>query len=350
MVILFVLLTIICLWNNRISNFHEDYMSPKATNAIKGIFAVIILYSHLNGYIMLSDDMADSSFRMILGHIGQLMVAPYLFYSGYGISESMKRKSDYFESYPKKRILKTLVHFDLAVLCYLLLMTVIGTYYPAVNYITCWIGWDSIGNSNWFIFDILALYCIVYIAHCFIHYNKVKNYLGGVTIVTTLLCVPLWIALFFAGKGSWWIDTVITFPLGMWFSLLKDNIENVLRVPQKGTSVMILLVLFFIVWHFIKGNDVFGISASIFCISLVVLSSRIKFDNKILQLLGNQSFAIYIMQRLPMNLYQSLGLNDNPYIFTLVSIPSVLMVSWLFNLLLNKIDLILFNHRIICQK
>lgn len=143
-------------------------MSPKSTNAIKGIFAVIILFSHMKGYISLADKPADSSYAIVLGHIGQLMVAPYLFYSGYGILESIKRRAYYFETYPRKRLLKTLVHFDLAVLCYLMLMTTIGTYYPTVNYVTCWIGWESIGNSNWFIFDILALYCIVYFANCLI--------------------------------------------------------------------------------------------------------------------------------------------------------------------------------------
>lgn len=179
MIILFTCLILVCIWNIRFSNFHEDYMSPRATNAIKGIFAVVILFSHMKGYITLSDNPADGSFAMILSHIGQLMVAPYLFYSGYGILESMKRKADYFDTYPRKRLLKTLVHFDLAVLCYLVLMTTIGTYYPNVNYVTCWIGWESIGNSNWFIFDILALYCIVYFAHCLICKYNVKRYLGG---------------------------------------------------------------------------------------------------------------------------------------------------------------------------
>lgn len=338
MVILFVCLVIVSIWNIRFSNFHEDYMSPKATNAIKGIFAVVILFSHMKGYITLSDNPADGSFAIILSHIGQLMVAPYLFYSGYGILESMKRKADYFETYPRKRLLKTLVHFDLAVLCYLVLMTAIGTYYPVLNYITCWIGWESIGNSNWFIFDILALYCIVYFAHCLIRKYNIKRYLGGVTLVTTILSVLLWISLLFAGKGGWWIDTIISFPLGMWFSLYKEKTEVILHDKTKGVLVIMLLIFLFIGWHFTLGNDVFGFCACIFCHALVVLSSRIKLDNTILQWLGTQSFAIYIMQRFPMNLLKYLGFNDNPYIFAMLSIPSVLLIAWLFNKVLKKID------------
>lgn len=180
MIVLLLILGVICLWNIKFSNYHEDYISPKNTNAIKGIFAVIILFSHMKGYITLNDTLADYSFSMILSHIGQLMVVMYLFYSGFGIVESMKRKPDYFETYPKKRILKTLLHFDLAVLFFLLLSIIINAKYSAIDYITCWIGWGSIGNSNWFIFDILALYSIVYLAHSLMRNCKHENtYMGG---------------------------------------------------------------------------------------------------------------------------------------------------------------------------
>lgn len=60
----------------------------------------------MKGYITLSDDYCDRWFYDILIYIGQLMVAPYLFYSGYGIMESLNRKSDYMRTYPKKRNIK----------------------------------------------------------------------------------------------------------------------------------------------------------------------------------------------------------------------------------------------------
>ena len=164
MVLLFVILFLLCVYGLKCSSFHEDYISPKSSNAVKGIFAVIILYSHMRGYIVLGESFWDKSFEIILKHIGQLMVAMYLFYSGFGIMESVKRKPGYIQHFPRKRILKTLIHFDIAVACYLLLNLLLGTAYPFSDYLLCWIGWESIGNSNWFICVILLLYCITYLA------------------------------------------------------------------------------------------------------------------------------------------------------------------------------------------
>lgn len=339
MVVLFLVLGVICLWNFKLSNFHEDYITPKSTNAIKGIFAVIILFSHMNGYIFLNNTFADNSFSLILYHIGQLMVVMYFFYSGFGIVESMKKKPEYFDSYPRKRILKTVMHFDLAVLCFLLLSIIIDIKYPVIEYFTCWIGWGSIGNSNWFIFDILALYSIVYIAHLLMRKCEHKNrYMRWVIFLTSFLCLVLWIVLKIAGKGSWWVDTIITFPFGMWYSFFKEKIEALMK--KKNISLLIITAVAFALcgWHLTFGNDIFGICACIFALLIVTVSTKIKLDNRILQWLGTQSFAIYIMQRLPMNMFQYLGLNENPYIFAAISIPSALLIAWGFNQILYKLD------------
>lgn len=161
MILLFAILLFICAWGVRFSSFHEDYLDIDTTTSVKGIFAAIILFSHITGYIQLNDNWFDMSYRTILGYIGQLMVVMYFFYSGYGIFESFKSKMNYEKSFTRKRLMKTLIHFDAAVLLFLILSIVSGEKYPTRYYFTCWIGWDSIGNSNWFIFVILALYACV---------------------------------------------------------------------------------------------------------------------------------------------------------------------------------------------
>ena len=92
MIIFIVILVCICIWNIKFSRFWEDYLSLDTTTSIKGIFAVIILYSHLSGFIQLSDGWYDQSFKLLLNYMGQLMVVMYFFYSGYGIMESLKVK------------------------------------------------------------------------------------------------------------------------------------------------------------------------------------------------------------------------------------------------------------------
>lgn len=82
MLIFFAILILITLYKIRFSNFHEDYMEKNQTDSIKGVFAIIILFSHFRGYVHLSNGFLDTSFLWIINLFGQLMVSLFFFYSG----------------------------------------------------------------------------------------------------------------------------------------------------------------------------------------------------------------------------------------------------------------------------
>lgn len=77
-----------------VKNSNNDYLSKDNSNCIKGIFVLIVFYSHLATYFepLYSKDFLMLNFRNFLG---QLMVAPFLFYSGYGVYESIKKKKNH---------------------------------------------------------------------------------------------------------------------------------------------------------------------------------------------------------------------------------------------------------------
>ena len=306
--LIFILFGITLYGGGKFQEFNRNYISPNCTNAIKGVLACIILLSHMRGYVTLSDNFYDRWFSNIIMCIGQLMVAPYLFYSGYGILESVSKKSNYMQTYPKNRILKTLLHFDIAVLVYIIIMNLIGQYYSASSYLTCWIGWSSVGNSNWFIFDILILYILFYCSHrlfecyCPAKLSTRQSQVKLLLLMSTL-SVGLWLMLFFANKGSWWFDTLMAFPLGMWYSYFKQGAEKVLQKPFLSILLMLVSIIVFVLWKKHYGNDILGITSCMFCLLLVLICTKYEFNNKCLQWLGIHAFSIYIIQRLPMNLF-----------------------------------------------
>lgn len=51
MIILLAILAVICLYQMKLSSFHDDYISKSSADSIKGIFTIIILYSHMKGYL-----------------------------------------------------------------------------------------------------------------------------------------------------------------------------------------------------------------------------------------------------------------------------------------------------------
>ena len=104
--------------------YRNDYLSFDTTNAIKGIFILLVFIKHAtpyntsSGYIY--DGIGDNYFQIIDRYVGQWIVAMFLFYSGYGIMESIKKKGEnYISSIPSKRLLTVLLNFDVAVLIYI---------------------------------------------------------------------------------------------------------------------------------------------------------------------------------------------------------------------------------------
>lgn len=347
MVFLIVALILCCLWKVKISKgFNFEYLSQDVSNSIKGIFAIIILFSHIRGYITLSpNNIFDTSFNTIISYIGQLMVAIFLFYSGYGINESYKKKKNYFDTFFKRRILKTWSHFVLAVLLFFIASFFTPESYSLKQYMLCWTGWESIGNSNWFVFDILAIYLLVYFSAFILKLIGKENNNSLLCILTTIFAIFLWGILFYFKRSSWWIDTIMCFPLGMWYSYFKFNIEKNISSEKKHNILIICVISLFITWYILCGIDILGVCSCLFCIVLIAILTKVSINNSILRWLGKNSFSIYILQRLPMMFlfYYGGSLKEEPLIFSLITIPIVLVLSGLFTRMTNIIDKKIFN-------
>lgn len=75
-----------------------DYLSKNKTDTIKGIFIIIVFTNHIKEYyVKAGTDLTawyDNAFFLPAKAFGQLMVVMFLFYSGYGVAESIKKKGE----------------------------------------------------------------------------------------------------------------------------------------------------------------------------------------------------------------------------------------------------------------
>ncbi len=320
MIIVAVLFALICIFRIKFSKHHCDYMSFGQTEAVKGIFAVFILLSHLRQYIA-GVFAADYYVVVFLTHLGQLMVAMFFFYSGFGIMQSHAKKPNYAKGFFKNRIVKTLLHFDLAVLLYLVLSLVLGEKYAPGDYLFSWIGWTSLGNSNWFVFVMLCLYCAAWLSLEIYEKWKPKNNFPTVPVLCTGVSILLWILLRISGKDSFWYNTLLCFPAGMWFSVYKNALD---RIVQKNIFLRLSCIAgvfaLFAIFYFMGNQVAYSLCACLFCLLIVLVTMNVKVDNPILRWLGKHSFEIYIIQRFPMILFTRLGLSRMPFLFLLLSV------------------------------
>lgn len=228
MMLLFLsLLFVLCFYKLQIVPENNEYMSVSTTTSVKGVFIVLVMLSHAKSYCTLGSNVGDVAYDFVIRTIGQLMVAMFLFYSGFGIIESYKNKPDYAKGFAKKRILKTLLHFDIAVLLFAIMNICLNITYSPIEWGLCWMGWESIGNSNWFIFVILACYIVVWIS--FVIAERYKKQIVFICMCTLIGVCLIACLLYVSGKGSWWYNTILCFPCGMFFSEFRLTFEKILR-------------------------------------------------------------------------------------------------------------------------
>lgn len=340
-----IALLLLCLFGIKFSfkDGFEDYMSVQKTGSVKGVFVIIVFLSHIRQYIKLEKTPVNEPFTDFMLFLGQLMVVAFLFYSGYGIALSLEKKPKYALTIPKKRILSVWYHFAVAVLIFFCVSRLLGTKYDGVRLLKSFVGLSAVGNSVWFIFTILMLYALTFLVFIF-----AKDKIVVPTAVFTVLAFALMLVLrALKGKEYWWYDTLMCYPLGMWYYIAKPAVDKLLLMDfskwfsATGMAVTVFAFLAYLLPIYNKTRKLFIPQALVFALVITLVSMRISIDNMVLRWFGKRVFSIYILQRIPMMVFSKFGLNEKPILFTLVCLAATVVIAELFDRLLDRCDVLL---------
>lgn len=328
---------ICCFYEIRFNHdyLNEDYLSKEKTSSIKGIFILLVFFSHFNSYATYTI-FADKIFAKLISLVGQAMVTMFLFYSGYGVMESIKNKKNYVHAMPKKRILKLLIQFDVAVIIFAFIKMCFSEYFTFSKFLFALVGWENLGNSNWYIFTALVLYFITYIVfkHC-------KDKKRGAFLVFVASCVYILILHCFHIKPAYWYDTLLCYSMGMYYSLYRTEAEKAFKKSKINYYIALLgLVCINLALRFIASKIiVILILINItFAAIVVLITMKLSFDNKLLRWCGEHLFEIFILQRIPMMILKQLGIiNNYVYLSFAICLITTLFLSYFYQIYTNKI-------------
>ena len=323
--------------------YFDDYISRESTVAINGIFIMLILFTHAHGYMDVTPDNMPI-FYIFRGHCRQLVVTTFLFFSGYGVMESIQKKgATYVKSMPYKRVFALWLRFAIAVCIFLVIALWSGQRITVGRFISSLLSWDQIGNSNWYVTAILALYLIAFFA--FWAFGEQSQRMA-VCISIGLTFVFLIILIHFRGSDTWYYNTIFCFPAGMVFSLCRKRFEEMVQYSKVSwwTSFVISLLIFFMTYSICDNYSQYWnlfwyqIMCISFVIVIVILVMKVKIGNGILTFLGGEMlFSIYILMRAPMNVLSESALHLTPSVFFVLSVAITLVVAWIFTKLTGKL-------------
>lgn len=348
MIIFFLCFIVLCFYKSRfagLKSFHADYISKESTNAVNGIFAFLIVMGHFVTYYT-QYSACDLPYIDVRSFLGQMVVSTFFVYSGYGIYESVKKKGPkYIAGFPKNRIPKLLLHLDVAVVVFLLLFLILGYEVSPLKFFLSLIGWEYIGNNNWFVFATLVFYIITFVSFMVFRKNRV------LPLITVSALTVVYIIVIKDFKPTYWYNSAICFPIGMWYSFFKDGIEKVVMKNNLTYcfSLALSIALFVGVrcyWGGFANLTTYLFSCVLFALSIILITMKIKFGNKILDWLGNHAFSIYMLQRIPMIiLYKTGFLQNQPHISFVITVLVTMIVAGLFDKLTGFIDCRIFSSK-----
>lgn len=303
-----VLFLVAVLGLRKTDNGARDYMSVGMTDSVKGFFLVLVFFTHIWTYTDFSNAYLDRPVAWIR-QMGQCVVVMFLFYSGYGVMESIQKKGQmYVKQIPIRRVLNVLFQFECAMGLFLVYRYASGAHYGWKKILLSLAGWESIGNSNWYVFCILWLYIFT-----FVSFRIWKTNYGRAVIGVALLSLAYSAVLHQMGKEDWWYNTILCYSWGMLFSLYRPKIEKAVNKDfPTWLGMMALLAVCYLSVYFI-GNDHYVIYQWwVFCFAALgtVFTMRFVVDSKALRWLGKNLFGLYILQRLPMILLKPYMLAD----------------------------------------
>lgn len=340
MIIFVVLIFALSLYQAKGAKFHADYMAREKTTAINGLFTLLVFLSHVSTYIAL-DGALDKPYVVFKEFLGQAVVASFLFYSGYGVGQCIGKKGlSYVRTIPWRRFFKVFYRMAIAVCLYILMNLALGIRYGVKKNLLAFTGWTDIGNSNWYIFAVLCIYLIVFVSFILVRGNR---YAGtALTAFLTVLFVYVQIKL---DRPSWTYDTVMLFPAGMVFSLIKPFTDKLFSKSDGFYFCAFAACAgVFAVFSVLKGRGLVFFTPWVFAFTglLVLLTMKLSIKNTALSFFGSHLCSIYMLQRIPMIVFSRFGLNEYPYLFVLVCFAVTLALALAFDRLTEKCDRLLY--------
>lgn len=300
-----VLLLILLFAKSRPTRWNDRYMVKETTSTINGLFIWLVFMSHFTQYLPLGAG------NIVGNTLGQLVVVMFLFYSGYGCAVQYLGKGEsYLNTFPRRRILATLINFDIAVCAFVVLALALCKSLTMSQVLLSLVCWDSVGNSNWYVFVILLCYAMFWLSAGVV-YRRISEIDKKEPIWQVVLIFFLAISVFVLSRvrPGYWYGTMMAFGAGVIYGINRSRIEALVKrnyVICLAIAVVLFVSVEHIPWLGQKYWITYNLKSIAFAAMVVMATMKISVDSPLLRWHGEHLFPLYIYQRIPMMIFATL--------------------------------------------
>lgn len=126
----------------------------RQSKAVRGVAAIFILFHYLSFKICVE----GSIFYNCYAYVGILCVAVFFFYSGYGLTISLRNKKNYMQEFIRKRFLTILVPYLMIAFIYWIWSAMNGNPYSIRYMLLSYLSGYPFVENSWYVVVILFYY------------------------------------------------------------------------------------------------------------------------------------------------------------------------------------------------
>ncbi|MBE6072015.1 MAG: acyltransferase [Clostridium butyricum] len=351
-------------------NFNEDFLSLKVSKGIQGFCAICIIAHHFVQPFVYSGQGAGA--LSIFAMIGFVFVGVFFFFSGYGLFKSYKTKPNYLKSFLRKRMPVVLVPLYVVntILTVIVLITG-GAMYNDMNplvmgmdtiffRITTFLGITLMNSNAWYMITIAIFYIVFFFAFKYSkNEDKAFKIMGIFSIIYLILGIAAGHGIFWL-QGEWWYNSSILLFIGMYvakneekvISFIKRRYTALLIITGIGTIVLtgVAIVATMQISYYRPGLS--GKACSVVCLLcescatlafvsfILILTMKVRINNKILDFLGKIALEIYLVHRFFLVALNSQYITIQNIILYLAAVYAGTIIT---AIVLNKIDKVIIG-------
>lgn len=319
------------------AGLNEDYLSIPTSKSLRGVLAMVIVFHHL------AQRTGVGMLFIPFKRFGFLAVSVFFFLSGFGLQKSYIKSEQYKKRFLLRRIPQVLFPYIIVTALFWLLYAADGHIYSFKDIIFSIVKGDPIVSFSWYIINIL----IFYIAYWLLMLLFGKRY------HLMILGAALWYGAyaFFCykmGYTAYWYSSSHLLVVGMIWATYEDKILAFIKkryILTTAVSLVSFLALFILNTYFSKAIPFKAgpflltmIISVLFVLCVILYSLRFRFGNRILEMLGDCSLEIYLIQGLFIvglrgnNVY----IEDN-FLFAILTVAGSVLLGFVLHIAFSKL-------------
>lgn len=320
-----------------LSGFNEDYLSLDTGKALRGFFALVVVFHHL------AQKTETGLLFHRFTHAGYLCVAVFFFLSGYGLQRSHMNSPRYREGFLCRRLSSILVPYLAATALCWLADAARGRRYPVTDIFAAILAGEPIVPFSWYILCILGFYLAFWLMMrlCGRQYGRMLL-LGCLwQLLYTTFCIRM-------RYGFWWYSASHLLIVGMFWAVWEDRILPILKrfypvlFPAAAACFLVsFLCAETVPSHFLPGENSLlftGLAAALFPLCVLCFTLKFQIGNRLLNHLGDLSLEIYLLQgAVIMLLEQNAALRQREFIWCASVLILTVVCADLFHLAMGKL-------------